>query len=523
MEETKMANLCKNCGTVLDDSVPFCSACGTPVPQQGQQFPQQGQQFPQQGQQFPQQGQQFPQQGQQFPQQGQQFPQQGQQFPQQGQQFPQQEQQFPQQGQQFPQQGQQFPQQGQQFPQQGQQFPQQGQQFPQQGAQFQQQGQQFPQQGPPPGEPPKKGLSKNLMIIIGAAAVVVIGVVIALIVILGGNNYDSEEFFEVGGDKVPSVMNVIGEKRKISGVTISSSKSADKMVVEYSVSDNQGDEMEEYAAALVKDFDFIALDEYDFSGKRGGGFQFVKVSDEDDDHIVMVTIDFNNSGYKLTIERREGELNIGSAGNNDDDNNGGDDNNNGGDDDVNNGGGDDDNNGGDDDDDNNGGDDADATPPPDDEPKEDLVEVICPAPLLGKSVEDAMANAPAGVTVVSMSSDNKSFTLELTEERRQQLIVESRELTKGIIKAILDTTPGVEEIYFVEERFEEIRMIVNADFEKDENSEKKWQAVGALAFNGPMTQVWLGTGMNTLVDVQWFEGEDAETYWSVKSPDCYFN
>jgi len=93
-------------------------------------------------------------------------------------------------------------------------------------------------------------------------------------------------------------------------VRISGSKSADKLVVEYSVSDNQGDEMEEYAQALVDDFDFIALDEYDFGGKRGSNFQFVKVSDEDDEYIVIVTLDFNNNGYTLTIERREGELSI---------------------------------------------------------------------------------------------------------------------------------------------------------------------------------------------------------------------
>jgi len=263
--------VCNNCGKESKGNTQFCSGCGTALDvQQGQQFPQQGQQFPQQGQQFPQQGQQFQQQGQQFPQQGQQFPQQGQQFPQQG------------------------------------------------------------MQGPPPSAPLKKGLSKKLMIIIGAAAVVVIGVVLVLLFVFSGNSYESEEFFDVGGDMVPSVMYVLGEKREISEVTVYSSKSADKIVVEYSVSDNQGDEMEEYAGVLVDDFDFIALDEYDFSGKRGSDFQFVKVSDEDDDHIVIVTIDFNNSGYTLTIERREGELNVGdddddgdniTMGGDDDDNN----------------------------------------------------------------------------------------------------------------------------------------------------------------------------------------------------------
>ena len=307
--------ICNNCGKESMGNTQICSGCGAALDvQQGQQFQQQGQQFPQQGQQFPQQGMQqgFPQQEQQ----GQQFQQQGQQFPQQGQQFPQQEQQFQQQGQQFQQQGQQFPQQGQQFQQQGQQFPQQGQQFPQQGMQFPQQG----MQGPPPGAPPSKGLSKKLMIIIGAAALVVTGIVVVLIIALGGNSYESEEFFDVGGDEVPSVMYVLGEKRKISDVTVYSSKSADKIVVEYSVSDNQGDEMEEYAGVLVDDFDFIALDEYDFSGKRGSNFQFVKVSDEDDDHIVIVTIDFNNSGYTLTIERREGEIHIGPGDNGNADN-----------------------------------------------------------------------------------------------------------------------------------------------------------------------------------------------------------
>ena len=289
--------VCKNCGKESMGNTQVCSGCGAVLDaQQGQQFPQQGQQFSQQGQQFPQQGQQFPQQGQQFPQQGQQFPQQGQQFPQQGQ----------------------------QFPQQGQQFPQQGQQFPQQGQQFQQQG----MQGPPPGAPPKKGLSKKLMIIIGAAAAGVIGIVIALILLLGGNSYESKEFFDVVGDEVPSVMYILGEKRKISEVTVYSSKSADKMVIEYSVSENQGDDMEEYAGALVDDFDFIALDEHDFSGKRGSDFQFVKESEEDYGYIVIVTIDFNNSGYTLTIERREGKIKVSDVDIDDGDNSNNDDNNN---------------------------------------------------------------------------------------------------------------------------------------------------------------------------------------------------
>jgi len=289
---------CSGCGAVFN-AQPAQHQPGGPVFQQNQTGyqPQVNIMQPPQGQQgFISQESQYPQQGQQFPQ-----PPQGPQFPQQqGQQFPQQ------QGPQFQPQGPQFPQQ------QGQQRPQQGQQFQPQEQQYQQQGPQgSPPGAPPPGAPPKKGLSKKLMIIIGAAALVVAGVVIALILLLGGNSVESEEFFDVGGDMIPSVMYVLGEKRKISEVRISGSKNADKMVVEYSVSDNQGDEMEEYAQALVDDFDFIALDEYDFGGKRGSNFQYVKVSDEDDEYIVIVTLDFNNNGYTLTIERREGEISIG--------------------------------------------------------------------------------------------------------------------------------------------------------------------------------------------------------------------
>jgi len=508
-----MANLCKNCGTVVDDNAPFCPACGTPVPQ-GQQFQQQGQQFPQQGQQFPQQGQQFPQQGQQFPQQGQQFPQQGQQFPQQGQQFPQQGQQFPQQEQQFPQQGQQFPQQGQQFPQQGQQFQQQGQQFPQQGM-----------QGPPPGAPPKKGLSKKLMIIIGGAAVVVIGVVLVLIFALGGNSYESEEFFDVGGDEIPSVMYVLGEKRKISDVTISSSKSADKMVIEYSVSENQGDDMEEYAGALVDDFDFIALDEYDFGGKRGSDFQFVKVSDEDDDHIVIVTIDFNNSGYTLTIERKEGELNVGDVdpgGDDGDDNNNNDDNdNNGGDDDDNNAGDDDDDNNAGDDDDNNGGDEPDETPPP----AADEIEIKIPRILAGgKTVEEAQGKAPAGVTVVSLNPD-ETFTFSMTDDRRMELVEEYRNTLKQLCDSLPDDTPGVTNVHWDSNlMFEWIRLVVNEkEFDKEENKGTTNYALVRCLVLGPMVQVYSGAGLNTYFEVQWSESLDSGEWWYIPSPEALYN
>jgi len=219
------------------------------------------------------------------------------------------------------------------------------------------------------------------------------------------------------------------------------------------------------------------------------------------------------------MERREGELNIGDIGdiddNNNDDNNN-DDNNN---DDNNN----DDNNNDDNNNNNNDDDDNDATPPPTEEQQGDMVEIIIPRILAGgKTVEEAQGKAPSGVTVVSLNPD-ETFTLQLTEDRRMELVEEFRESTRQLCIGLLDDTPGVEDVKWNKDlMFEYVHIIHNADFEKEENSNTSNLALVRLLFAAPMVQVYSGAGLNTYSEVRW-SVEDADEYWFIKSPETLYN
>ena len=158
--------------------------------------------------------------------------------------------------------------------------------------------------------PQKKKLPKPLLIVIIIAAAIA-AIVIAANAITGGQ--EDKDYFQIGKDQVPSVKLVLGEKRNITGYSSSASGGVQTVTVDYKVGSNQNKEMQEYAQALIVDHGYLNTTSYDFNGATGSGFQFAKESDEKG-FIVIVTIDYDKNGYKLTLTRGEGTLTITGGG-----------------------------------------------------------------------------------------------------------------------------------------------------------------------------------------------------------------
>ena len=494
-----MARFCKNCGAQLGDDAQFCKTCGTPaaLPQPEQQAGPAQQQYAQPVQ--PNQ-QQYVQQAQ-----NQNVPPQPA-TPQQ--QYAQQpappQQQYAQQPAQPQQQYTPPPVQPAPAPQQQQYVPPaqpQGQYAapPQQG---------YPQQGGAAyaAPAPKKGLSKKLIILIAIiAAAVIVGIFVVPNLL---NSNADKDFFEIGGDKVPSVKHVLDEKRSISGVSTSKSGGVEKMVIEYKVKEDQAADMKEYAEALMADFDFYSVSNFDFSGTRGKDIQLAKESDKKG-FIVIVDIDYNTSGYTLTISRGEGTLNIHSSSSTGDDPTG------------------DDPTGDDPTGDDPKGDDPDPEPndtptPPEPvspPPAANEVEIVVPGLLMiSDTVEEAQSKAPKGVTVVKKNSDG-SFVYGMSKDTQQKMIDNSKKEGKDIIDSIYSSKiPGLEELRYDGDNFTGAYMIINDAFLADSNGETVVKALIKLGVYMPWPQVWQGMGMKTQVWIAWGDA-DFNAVGEVISPD----
>ena len=351
---------------------------------------------------------------------------------------------------------------------------------PQQQQQSTSQPQQYPQQpGYPPPMPPKSGSSKKIWIPIIAVVTIAIIAVALVLVLTAGNKFEKMDFFEIGGDQVPSVMYVLGETRKITDTTVSASSKAEKMVVTYEVEKNQGAEMEEYAEALMDDYDFLSVNEYDFSGNRGKNFQFAKESDEDDDYIVVVRIDYTTSGYTLTITRGKGTLTVHDPV-----------------------------------------DPVIPTPTQPEEPKAE-VELIVPGILAGESLEQAQANAPAGVTVTGPSSDG-SFLYSMSKDTQQQLLTRALQETEDLIMDIFYDVPGISDIRWNPDDFSIIYIEINDEFLSEANQQSSLEAILALGLKAPMVQIYQGKGMATETLIGWGDESMENVAGTVYSPSFLY-
>jgi len=182
---------------------------------------------------------------------------------------------------------------------------------------YQPQYQQPPQQQYPfaPVQTKKKGKGLKIFIIIFILLVVLGGggffafmAINGNIPFLGGSTVNADaDFFKIGKDEVPSVKYILGETRNIASVNSSVSGGVTEKVIVYKTESNQNNEMYEYASALTNYHGYYALNDNDFTGSNGTGFQFAAHSVENG-YVVIVRIDYNTSGYTLTIKRGTGTL-----------------------------------------------------------------------------------------------------------------------------------------------------------------------------------------------------------------------
>jgi len=124
------------------------------------------------------------------------------------------------------------------------------------------------------------------------------------------SNTAEQDFYEIGGDKVPSVKYILGEKRNVIGVSTSVENGISEKVIVYSVGKNQSKDMEIYALALMSDHGFFNTTvPYDFTGSTGRDFEFAKESNEDG-FLIILYIDYDQSGYTITLMHKKAILNI---------------------------------------------------------------------------------------------------------------------------------------------------------------------------------------------------------------------
>jgi len=148
-----------------------------------------------------------------------------------------------------------------------------------------------------------------IFICLGIGLVLIAGAVILVVSLVGGSLSKTAEadYYEIGSDKVPSVKLILGEVREVISVNTSTGNGVTTKAIGYSVSRNQGAEMEEYAMALMSSHGFYSINDFDFSGSTGKGFEFSRESDEAG-LIIIVSIDYDKNGYTITLQRGEGTL-----------------------------------------------------------------------------------------------------------------------------------------------------------------------------------------------------------------------
>lgn len=169
----------------------------------------------------------------------------------------------------------------------------------------------FPSQAQPQIITPiKKKRKLRLLWIIPAVIVLglIAGVVIATQVT---GNTAKKDYLTIGNDEVPSVKKIIGEERNVTGVSSSNQNGIKKKVITYKVSAYQREEMQEYSKALYDRYGFwyYETDESDFSGSSGVDLRMARES-KDDDYIIILRIDYDMSGYEITLTRVRGTLTV---------------------------------------------------------------------------------------------------------------------------------------------------------------------------------------------------------------------
>jgi len=196
-------------------------------------------------------------------------------------------------------------------------------QYPQTQPQYQQPQPQY-QQPPvqqqyhqPPQQPPQMKQKKKRRIplpvkIIGIIVLLIaVGVTVAVIALNSAGNSD---YYTIGKDKIPSVKLALGEDRKLTGTSSSTALGGGQTkVFEYQVSGSeQNDDMFDYLTYLREKDGFLLLTGFDFNGSKGSCI--VGRNSVDAGYEIQLQIEYDRSGYTITILKQEGGISPVSPG-----------------------------------------------------------------------------------------------------------------------------------------------------------------------------------------------------------------
>lgn len=146
-------------------------------------------------------------------------------------------------------------------------------------------------------------MKKILKIIIIIIALAVVGGIIAFIAV--GNTANADEY-KLGNDTIKSIKAVV-EKREVNSVSTETSNGITTKKIKYTSNTVYEDLLKytqylrnEGGFALTKDMDLSVTPSTVELGKKSN----------DDNKIIMMTIDYNSFGYTIIIQKGEGTLSI---------------------------------------------------------------------------------------------------------------------------------------------------------------------------------------------------------------------
>jgi hypothetical protein len=242
---------------------------------------------------------------------------------------------------------------------------------------------------------------------------------------------------------------------------------------------------------LCDDYGYYSTNDNNFTGPTGAGFEFAKVSDEEG-FIVFVMIDYDSSGYTLTLTRGKGTLTIPDP--------------------------------------------APADPEPvepvePEEPQEPEdpadagpapgeVDIIVPAMLAGGTTVEEVESSLADPDIKVVDHTGNSFTYRMTEAKQQQMIESTKQETEDIIIEIYQSEAyiGIEDIEYSDD-FSEINFIVTEEFFADDNVGLNFIGLLAVGFTAPKVQVYEGKGFDSKSTITLTDAASGEVLRTIMAPD----
>ena len=173
--------------------------------------------------------------------------------------------------------------------------------------QYQQPAQQAPQE-----KPKKKRRIPLLVKIIGIAAlIIVVGIIVAVTAL---NNAGKADYFKFGKDQIPSVKLALGEERNMTGASTSAAAGGGQLkVFTYQIEGmGQNTDMFNYLTYLRENDGFLLLTGFDFNGPEGTCV--VGRNSVDAGYEIQLQIEYDRTGYVISILKQKGEITPNAAG-----------------------------------------------------------------------------------------------------------------------------------------------------------------------------------------------------------------